>query len=82
MITVDEAKSIVEEHFEGSKPQSAYKYGDDFYMIIAPSGENDHNDPFYIVGIADGKYRFLNPLEDIDKFNKCWENGPIKVFST
>ena len=80
MISIDQAKSIIESNFKGSKAKEVYKYKDDYYMIIAPSGEKDYNDPFYIVGIADGKYRFLNPLEDIDAFNDSLENGPIKTF--
>lgn len=80
MITVDEAKAIVEKHFDGTKAKAAFKYGEKFYMILAPTAENDNNDPFYIVGIADGKYKFLNPLEDLDKFNKSMEDGPIKTF--
>lgn len=80
MITIEAAKSIIEDHFDGVKVKAAYEYGDKFYMFLAPTGENDNNDPFYIVGIADGKYRFLNPLEDIDEFNKSIEKGPIKKF--
>ena len=80
MITVGEAKSIIESHFEGSKAREAYKYGDKFYMLMAPRGDGDSSDPIYLVGISDGKYRYLNPLEDIDEFNKTIENGPIKRF--
>lgn len=80
MIDLNEAKSIIEHKFEGSKVQAAYQYDKKYYLLVAPSGENDNNDPFYIVDIGTGKYRFLNPLEDIDKFNESIENGPIKVF--
>lgn len=80
MISLNDAKSIIEKNFKGSKVKAAYMYGKDYYLLFAPSGENDHNDPFYIVGIADGKYRFLNPLEDIDKFNDAIEKEPIKTF--
>lgn len=80
MKSIAEAKSIVEKNFKGAKAQAVYKYGRDFYLFVAPSGENDTNDPFYIVSIADGKYRFLNPLENIDKFNESMEAGPIKAF--
>lgn len=80
MITIDEAKSIVEKNFKGAKAREVYKYGEKYYMIVAPAEKNDMNDPFYIVGIADGKYRFLNPLENIEEFNKSIENGPIKTY--
>lgn len=82
MITVDDAKSIIETHFKGTKATQAYKYADKFYLIIAPSKKGDVSDPMYLVGIADGKYRFLNPLEDLDAFNESIENGPIKTFDT
>ena len=81
MIDLNEAKSIIERNFEGSKVQAAYQYDKKFYLLVAPTEENDNNDPFYIVDIASGKYRFLNPLEDIDKFNESIEAGPIKTFT-
>lgn len=81
MITVEQAKSVVEANFEGAKTKEIYKYKGRYYLVVAPSGAKDYNDPFYIVGIADGKYRFLNPLEDIDAFNDALESGPIKTFS-
>lgn len=80
MISLEQAKSIIESKFKGAKAEAAYKYGDKFYLIMAPSGRDDANDPFYLVDIGSGKYRFLNPLEDIDKFNDAMENGPIKTF--
>lgn len=80
MIDLNNAKSIIEQHFKGAKPKAAYKYDNKYYLFVAPANEKDDNDPFYIVSIADGKYRFLNPLEDIDKFNEAIENGPIKTF--
>ena len=80
MIDLNTAKSIVEKHFKGAKVKSAYMYDDKFYLFVAPTSENDMNDPFYIVDVSDGKYRFLNPLEDIDKFNEAMEKGPIKSF--
>ena len=80
MISLDEATKSIQQHFPGAKPKAAYNYKDKFYLIMAPSMKNDMNDPMYIVDIATGKYRFLNPLEDIDAFNKSIEDGPIKVF--
>ena len=40
MITVDEAKSIIERHFDGAQAKAAYKYGDKFYMIRTGEGKN------------------------------------------
>lgn len=80
MIDLGRAKSIIEEHFPKAKPKAAYMYGKKYYLIVAPIAENDMNDPFYIVDVTNGDYRFLNPLEDIDLFNDTMENGPIKVF--
>ena len=82
MISLEQAKSIIESKFEGAKAEAAYKYDDKFYLIVAPSGNGDTNDPFYLVDIGSGKYRFLNPLEEIDKFNDAMENGPIKTFNS
>lgn len=80
MISLEQAKSIIESHFKGAKAEAAYKYDNKFYLIVAPSGKGDTNDPFYLVDMGNGKYRFLNPLENIDKFNNAIENGPIKTF--
>ena len=80
MIDLNEAKSIIEKNFDGAEVKEAYQYDKKYYLLVAPTGENDSNDPFYIVDIASGKYRFLNPLEDIDKFNESIEKGPIKTF--
>lgn len=80
MIDLGRAVDIIEEHFPKAEPKEAYMYKKKFYLIMAPSGENDRNDPFYIVDVANGDYRFLNPLEDIDSFNGALERGPIKIF--
>jgi len=80
MIDLERAKNIVKEHFPKAQPKAAYMYGKKYYLIVAPSGENDMNDPFYIVSVANGDYRFLNPLEDIDLFNETMENGSVKTF--
>lgn len=39
MKSIAEAKSIVEKNFKGAKAQAVYKYGKDFYLFVAPSGE-------------------------------------------
>lgn len=78
MIDVNQAVEIVTKHFSEARPKEIYKYKDKFYMIVAPASENDPSDPFYIVNISNGDYRFLNPLEDIGAFNKALESGPIK----
>lgn len=80
MIGLDEAKSIIESKFEGARVKEAYRYKNKFYLLVAPRGEKDANDPFYIVDIGTGKYRYLNPLEDMDAFNKSIEDGPIKTY--
>ncbi|WP_458459237.1 hypothetical protein, partial [Pseudobutyrivibrio sp.] len=66
MITTDAAKNIVEKNFKGAKVKEIYYWDDGkkYYMVVAPRFENDPNDPFYLVGINDGKYRFINPMED------------------
>jgi len=80
MITANQAKSIIESHFKGSKVRQIYKYSDNYYMLMAPRNNNDASDPIYLVNIANGNYRYLNPLEDIDVFNEAIEKGPIKKF--
>ena len=80
MIDLGRAKDIIEEHFPKANPKAAYKYKDKYYLIVAPEMENDVNDPFYIVDVANGDYRFLNPVEDIEAFNDALEKGPIKTF--
>lgn len=80
MIDLKTAKNIIETNFPESKPTGAYMYKDKYYLIVAPSGKDDANDPFYIVDASNGDYRFLNPLEDIDSFNKSIERGPIQLF--
>ena len=82
MIDLNTAVETVKEHFHGAQPKEAYMYKDKFYMIVAPQSEKDMNDPFYIVDIATGKYRFLNPLEDMEAFNEALENGRIKSFES
>lgn len=81
MISISEAANIIREHFEGAKPGAVYIYKDKYYLIFAPRGKGDINTPIYIVGIADGKYRFLNPMEDIDAFNEAMEKGAVKNIS-
>ena len=79
MITVDDAKNIVEQQFKGTKARAAYDYGD-YYMIVAPHSDDDYSDPMYVVHKASGKYRFLNPLENIESFSKTMSHGPIKIY--
>lgn len=81
MIDIGRACDIIQEHFPRAEPKSIYMYKKKFYLIMAPSGEDDSNDPFYIVDVANGDYRFLNPVEDIDAFNESIEKGPIKTIS-
>lgn len=78
MISIDQAVDIVKSNFKGSEPKEVYIYDNDYYMIFAPSGKDDNNTPIYIVGISDGRHRYLNPLEDIDKFNAALDRGPVK----
>lgn len=80
MITVDQAKNIVEEHFRGAKAQAAYDYGKEYYLIIAPTSQNDYSDPNYIVHKESGKYRFLNPLENLKAFSASMNAVPIKIY--
>lgn len=80
MIDLGAAKSIIEEHFKGSRVQEAYVYDKKYYLLVAPTGKRDMNDPFYIVDVNNGKYRFLNPLENIEKFNEAIKRGPIKRY--
>lgn len=79
MITIDEAKSIVEDRFK-VKVKTVLKYGDEFYLLMAPHSDTDYSDPMYLVGIADGRCRFLNPLEDFEAFQKSIDNGPLKQY--
>lgn len=81
MIDIGRACDIIQEHFPRAEPKSIYMYKKKFYLIVAPSGEDDSNDPFYIVDVANGDYRFINPTEDIDAFNESIERGPIKTIS-
>lgn len=80
MINLNTAVETIKEHFPKAKPKAAYMYKERYYLIVAPQMERDVNDPFYIVDASDGKYRFLNPLEDMEAFNKAMESGPIKTF--
>ena len=80
MISLMDAKKIVEKRFPEAKVEAAYKYTDQYYLFVAPSVENDVNDPFYIVDIDDGKCRFLNPMEDFDAFDSALSSTPLKKY--
>lgn len=80
MISVDGAREIIESNFKGAKAKAIYDYGKEFYLVIAPTSDGDYSDPNYIVSKSDGKYRFLNPLENMELFSDAMQAGPIKVF--
>lgn len=81
MITVDDAKNRLESKYADLEADSAYEYGDKYYLFLAPT-EGSMNEPYYIVDKYSGKSRYLNPLEDFDTFCDAMENRLIKKFKT
>lgn len=79
MITVDEAKKNLESKYSDIYVESAYEYGDKYYLFVAPNKDN-RNEPWYLVDKYNGKSRYLNPLENFDLFTEAMDNRQIKTY--
>ena len=84
MISVEQAKGILEKRFPDAGVKSSYMYKDSFYLFLAPDKNadgTDYNDPYYIIDVENGNIRFLNPLEDLEAFMKAMSDNLIKDYS-
>lgn len=84
MISVEEARGILEKRFPDAIVKSSYMYKDSYYLFYAPDknvGDVDYNDPFYIVSVDGSKTRFLNPLEDFEAFRTAINENHIKSYT-
>lgn len=79
MITVFQAKSIIEKNYK-ARVKAVYDYKKDYYLVTAPKSDKTYDDPMYLVNKRNGDYRFLNPMEDIQAFNLTVIKGPLKTF--
>lgn len=79
MISVDEAKKMLESKYKDISADVAYEYGDKYYLFLAPTNGN-MNEPYYLVDKFSGKARYMNPLEDFDLFIDSTENHQIKSY--
>ena len=79
MISVDEAKKMLESKYADISAEVAFEYGDKYYLFIAPTN-GSRNEPYYLVDKFSGKARYMNPLEDFDLFIDATENRQIKSY--
>lgn len=79
MIDINRALDIIKKQFPEVKPSKVYMYKNDYYMIVGETSGKKQIDPFYLVDRGNGRYRQLNPLEDMAAFDAMIKRGPIKT---
>lgn len=77
MISINDGVVLIEAFFSPAKVEAAYQYDSDNILYVAPAGKDDQNDPFYLIRMSDGKIRILNPLSEIEKFERALKGDSI-----
>ena len=79
MISVQEAKDIIQARFPEGNIRSAFEYKNRFYVFNVDLHTSDYENPFYAVSKSDGKLTGVSPFSDFEAFFDDADNHQIEV---
>lgn len=77
MITPKEAYDRFKEEYPDLEVTEAALYDKSSYLFIAPEGDNDMDDPFYLVNGSSGKVTPFSPITNFPKYTDAISNHQI-----
>lgn len=86
MISEKEAVQIFKKSYPKLKITNGCIYTDKksknkYYILTAPDGKVDYNDPFYAINVKTGEISSFSPAADLDRYFEALDNNPMTIIT-